>query len=125
MGASTFASADDFGAEVDEWHSQLVQVPYNPCCGRSAVDALSLFLPIQSQLLIRPRRIEKRRRRIRCSSSNSDGAIAAASRGVDKKSNGGAVFGIATAFRGRGTVGQSLWFAHRLLEFFFVSRLLV
>jgi hypothetical protein len=26
LGGSTFASADDFGAEVDEWHSQLVQV---------------------------------------------------------------------------------------------------
>jgi hypothetical protein len=26
VGGSTFASADDFGAEVDEWHSQLVKV---------------------------------------------------------------------------------------------------
>ncbi len=25
-GGSTFASADDFGAEVDEWHLQLVKV---------------------------------------------------------------------------------------------------
>ena len=26
VGGSTFASADDFGAQVDEWHSQLVKV---------------------------------------------------------------------------------------------------
>jgi hypothetical protein len=29
-GGSTFASADDFGAEVDDWHAQLIQVPPSP-----------------------------------------------------------------------------------------------
>ncbi len=29
-GGSTFASADDFGAEVDDWHAQLIQVLPSP-----------------------------------------------------------------------------------------------
>ncbi len=78
-GGSTFASADDFGAEVDDWHAQLIQVLPSPYSTHFCF-APRLFTT-QHLLIPSNRQIERRRLHLPFRSSkvcNSVGGTSAA-----------------------------------------------